>query len=95
MINFFFIFTSESDPSTVDEKKDVKRPRLDTGKDIFTQLTCVLDDTAPTVTATSPVRLFVNRGQDRLDLSTEGAGSLEADTIISHISDPAEQVGSF
>ena len=62
---------------TVDSK-DLRRIRLDTGKDIFTQLTSVFDELA------SPVKA-------RSDGSETACISNEGDTTIVHLSDPVEE----
>ena len=56
--------------------KEVKRPRLDTGRDIFTQLTSVFEDL--------PAK------RSKLDKPIETVNS-DGDTAIIHISDPTEE----
>ena len=60
------------------EPKELKRPRLDTDKDIFNLLTSVFDDVQPKKTD-------VDKGPSE-SVNTDG------DTTIIHIADTAEEV---
>ena len=58
--------------------KELSRPRLDTGKDIFSQLTSVFDE-LPTNT------------KSKLDIPVENVNT-DGDTTIIHISDSLDEV---
>ncbi|KAI0242917.1 E3 ubiquitin-protein ligase UBR4 [Lamellibrachia satsuma] len=68
---------SEPDDST--EPKELKRPRLDTGKDIFSLLTSVFDDVS------KPKKTGTDNGP------SESVNS-DGDTTIVHMSDTSEEV---
>ena len=55
---------------------EVKRPRLDTGRDIFTQLTQVFDDVS---------------GGEKAKPTPERLNN-DGDTAITHATDPADEV---
>lgn len=70
-------FTLPTDDST--EPKELKRPRLDTGKDIFSLLTSVFDDVS------KPKKTGTDNGP------SESVNS-DGDTTIVHMSDTSEEV---
>ena len=60
------------------DSKELSRPRLDTGKDIFSQLTAVFDE-LPT------------HPKSKLDIPVETVNT-DGDTTIIHISDSLDEV---
>ena len=69
---------TETDLKMETDSKELSRPRLDTGKDIFTQLTAVFDE-LPT------------NAKSKLDIPVETINT-DGDTTIIHISDSLDEV---
>lgn len=67
-----------SEPEEGSESQEQRRPRLDTGTDIFSQLTAVLEEVTP-------------QGKARPEAPTESINS-DGDTTIIHIPDSTEEV---
>ena len=78
LVKYLFCFPGEAKPTKDAESKELTRPRLDTGKDIFTQLTAVFDETPA-------------NAKSKLDIPVETVNT-DGDTTIIHISDPVDEV---
>ncbi len=74
----FCVVTFPDTETKSEDSKELSRPRLDTGKDIFSQLTSVFDD-------------LPSGAKSKLDAPVETVNT-DGDTTIIHISDSLDEV---